>query len=175
MKTITNFRQDARGMYLDLADQPCAIAINRKTRDILLDEGGGPDRYHGAAIFLDSHPCFMLDATGSRLGVWLSFGKACSKHFLGSTRKVHSAVKWVTEANLLLGQTTRYSSRYRVIRSYTFRFAASHVKPLQVVLQGQGKTAIEIVSGSPKKRVRYYSQKTTRMTARSVPRGGSLR
>lgn len=158
VKVITNFRQDARGMYLDLADQPCAIALNRRTRDILLDEGGGPDRYHGIAIFLDSKPCFTLESIGSRRGLWLIFGEERNKHFLGSPRNVHDAVKWVTEANLLLGQTTRYSSRCRAIRGSTNRVTASHDKPLQVVLRG---TVCEIDGGPSKKRQRFHFQKIT--------------
>ncbi len=163
MKTITNFRQDARGMYLDLADQPCAIAINRKTRDILLDEGGGPDRYHGAAIFLDSEPCFTLDVRGPRLGVWLIFGKATCKHFLGTTRRAHGAVKWVTEANLLLGQPTRHFYRHQVFRGHTGRVTSTHAKPVHVVLQDKSGTAIEIDGGPSGQPGRWSLQRKTSM------------
>ena len=47
MKKIVALRENDGGFFVDLEDQPSAISVNRKTRDVLLDEGEGDDRYHG--------------------------------------------------------------------------------------------------------------------------------
>ncbi len=62
MKKIISLREDERGFYVDLDDQPSAIAVNRKTGDVLLDEGEGDDRYHGAVLLGEDNPRFIVKA-----------------------------------------------------------------------------------------------------------------
>ncbi|MFO1005717.1 MAG: hypothetical protein U0929_07155 [Planctomycetaceae bacterium] len=99
MKTILGFREDSKGFYIDLEDQFSAIAVNRSTGDLLLDEGDGNDRFHGAVILQRSNPRFQTRSGSGKMSVWLVYGKNDNKHFIGNAIATWAAIKWIIGAN----------------------------------------------------------------------------
>ena len=105
MKTIVGFRSNERGLFLDLEDQRAAVAVNRSTGDILLDEGSGEDRINSAAIVRHDQPRFILSNTGGNSTLSIEFAPDRRIYFLGQTEKSAEAQKWVVVANHLFGHT----------------------------------------------------------------------
>lgn len=99
MKVIVDFREDAKGFYIDLADQFSALAVNRLTGDLLLDEGDGDDRYNGALILQKSNPQFVIRPHSGKLRVWLEYGKDRNQHFIGESSATWAFAKWILSAN----------------------------------------------------------------------------
>lgn len=102
MKKIVSLRENDRGFFIDLEDQPSSIAVNRKTRDVLLDEGGGNDRYHGAALFGEDNPRFSVEISANGIDVYLEFGVDRDRHFVGQSTDPQ-VERWVCHANQALG------------------------------------------------------------------------
>ncbi len=142
MKTIVAFRTDAKGLYLDLADQPYAIGINRETKDILLDEGDGDDRYNGAVIFVKSNPRFEVQLRAGALEIWLEYGQERTRHFIGSTpayRKAAywKAAYWIKQVNQQLGSSKPLTPRrIRDVSHFEYRRSQKCGTPPKRVLNG---------------------------------------
>lgn len=102
MKHIASLRQDDRGFYVDLDDRTSAIAVNRRTRDVLLDEGDGDDRYHGAVLFGADNPRFIAKPSTTGVDVYLDFGTDRDRHFVGQSC-AEQALEWVCRVNESLG------------------------------------------------------------------------
>jgi hypothetical protein len=137
MKTIVAFRTDAKGLYLDLADQPYAIGINRVTKDILLDEGDGDDRYNGAVIFVKSNPRFEFQLRDGALEIWLEYGQERTRHFIGSTPTYRKAAYWIKQANQQLGSSKPLNQRrIRDVSHFEYRRSQKCGTPPKRVLIG---------------------------------------
>jgi hypothetical protein len=102
MKHITSLRQDDRGFYVDLDDRTSAISVNRRTRDVLLDEGEGDDRYHGAVLFGADNPRFIAKPSTTGVDVYLDFGTDRDRHFVGQSG-AEQTLEWVCRVNESLG------------------------------------------------------------------------
>lgn len=56
--------------HIGLADQPCSLFVDPRTRDILIDEGEGDGRLNGVVLYADKEPRFdsvPLPETGAQL------------------------------------------------------------------------------------------------------------
>ncbi len=103
MKKIIAFRENDRGMFLDLEDQFAAIGVNRATGDVLLDEGSGDDRFNSAAILISNRPRFVLTDLDIGAEVLIEYGAVSRRtHSLGQTTDRESASRWVNSANSTL-------------------------------------------------------------------------
>src|ERR1700676_418366 len=119
-KSIARFRDEDYGLFIDLAPDGGRIAIDRRSGDILLDEGEGDDRFQGAAIDARMFRRFELATDEDGLAeVVLSYGEG-EKHGLGITHELAVAQKWIENAN-------------RVIQK------AKKLRPPQAVRQAKGK------------------------------------
>ncbi len=78
-KQISKFRIEPYGLFIDLADGNGRIGVDRETGHILLDEGEGADRYHGAVIEPEEFDGMdlRLSAGGAEATVTLRFGGGC--------------------------------------------------------------------------------------------------
>ncbi len=84
MKKVADFREDIKGLYIDLEDQFSSLAVNRQTGDLLLDEGDGNDRFNGAIILQQLFPQFVTRPHRGKLDIWLEYGKDhCQKRKSG--------------------------------------------------------------------------------------------
>jgi|GEM_PF-3426430 len=103
-KNIADFREEDYGLFIDLASHAGRIGVDRLTGDILLDEGNGDDRYHGAAIDARSFRRFELKPSekGS-CELILHFGER-GAHGLGKTQNAVAARNWVDSATTLIKQ-----------------------------------------------------------------------
>ncbi len=103
MKTIVGFRINDRGLFLDLADQIATLAVNRKTGDVLLDEGAGDDRINSAAILIRDLPRFVLTRADSGSRMHIEYGAVSRRHYdLGDVEDAEAAQAWVCAANAAL-------------------------------------------------------------------------
>lgn len=98
MKKIKTFRQKDYGLFIDLEDRDAAIAVDTESGEILLDEGEGQDRYHGAAVSVKAFKniCIAESAEGTH-EIILKFSKI--SHSLGQTTKQQPALEWINKVN----------------------------------------------------------------------------
>lgn len=97
-KTIQSFREKDYALLLDLTDAPASVAVNKSNGEILLFEGNGDDRYHGAMIDAGSFHGFALDLTEQdEWAVVLKFGDG-NPHSLGVTSTPEEATCWLRKA-----------------------------------------------------------------------------
>ena len=97
-KTIQGFREKDYGMFIDLTDALSSVSIDRKTGNLVLQEGAGQDRFNGALITSDFCHGFTLSATsGGTWGGALRFGDQKS-HILGTTDDEFGAMQWLKNA-----------------------------------------------------------------------------
>jgi hypothetical protein len=97
-KTIQGFREKSYGLFIDLADAMSSVSVDRKTGNLLLHEGTGQGRFHGAMISPDFFRGFTLSTT--QQGAWeiaLQFGEHES-HALGVTTDEEGAMQWLRKA-----------------------------------------------------------------------------
>lgn len=102
-KQISKFRIEPHGFFIDLADGNGRIGVDRETGHILLDEGEGGDRYHGAVIEPVEFEgiALRMSADGNEATVMLSFGQGCS-HVLGTTNDPAAGRLWTEEVSKLV-------------------------------------------------------------------------
>jgi hypothetical protein len=97
-KTIQRFREKDYGMFIDLTDAMSSVSIDRKTGNLVLQEGAGSDRFNGALITPDFCHGFTLSATpDGRWVVAVRFGDQKS-HILGTTDDEAGALQWLKKA-----------------------------------------------------------------------------
>ncbi len=97
-KTIQGFREKDYGMFIDLTDAMSSVSIDRKTGNLVLQEGAGSDRFNGALITPDFCHGFTLSATpDGRWVVAVRFGDQKS-HILGTTDDAAGALQWLKKA-----------------------------------------------------------------------------
>jgi hypothetical protein len=111
-KTIQGFREKDYGMFIDLTDAMSSVSVDRKTGNLVLQEGAGQDRFNGALITSDFCHGFTLSATPE--GTWviaLRFGDQKS-HVLGTTDNEAGALQWLKKAWDVIrsNQTTEQST-----------------------------------------------------------------
>ncbi len=111
-KTIQGFREKDYGLFIDLTDAMSSVSVDRKTGNLVLQEGAGPDRFNGALITSDFCHGFTLSATHE--GNWvvaLRFGDQKS-HVLGITDNEAGALQWLKKAWDVIrsNQTTEQST-----------------------------------------------------------------
>ncbi|MCF7789363.1 MAG: hypothetical protein K9N47_24790 [Prosthecobacter sp.] len=97
-KTIQGFREKDYGMFIDLTDAMSSVSVDRKTGNLVLQEGAGQDRFNGALITPDFCHGFTLSAIPE--GIWvvtLRYGDHKS-HVLGSTDDEAGALQWLKKA-----------------------------------------------------------------------------
>jgi len=97
-KTIQGFREKDYGMFIDLTDAMSSVSVDRKTGNLVLNEGAGQDRFNGALITSDFCHGFTLSAAPE--GTWvmaLRFGNQKS-HVLGTTDDEAGAMQWLKKA-----------------------------------------------------------------------------
>lgn len=85
-------------MFIDLTDATASVSLDRKTGNLLLQEGAGKDRFNGAMITSDFCHGFTLSANPE--GGWvvaLRFGDHKS-HVLGCTDDEAAALQWLKKA-----------------------------------------------------------------------------
>src|SRR6266436_3110665 len=99
-KFISRFRIEPYGLFIDLAEENGRIGVDPRTGNIFLDEGNGPDRFHGAVIrareFREIKLVLAKDSQTRR--VILHFGNGRT-HDLGGTADVDAAAQWAEEAS----------------------------------------------------------------------------
>jgi len=96
-KVIKQFRREAYGFFIDLEDTPASVAVNSGTGEIMLDEGSGDDRFHGAAISSEAFQDMSLrHVSDGRFQVVLSFGNN-KNHVLGMTEDKATASSWIDD------------------------------------------------------------------------------
>lgn len=101
-KSISSFREEDYGLFIDLGSSDGRIGVDRSTGDILLDEGRGADRYHGAAIGASSFRRFELrPIRNGSCELILHFGES-GVHGLGETHDAQAAKQWVLNATRLI-------------------------------------------------------------------------
>ena len=101
-KPIESFREEEYGLFIDLGAPRGHIGVDRATGDILLDEGAGADRYHGAVIRAASFRGFTLSKVdGKHCKVRLEHGRN-GNHELGLTGDFKSASRWIRLASRLI-------------------------------------------------------------------------
>lgn len=98
-KSISKFRIETYGFFIDLAEDDGRIGVDSGTGDVFLDEGSGLDRFQGAVIRAEDVQELevVLAADGQSGNVVLHFGKNCI-HDLGSTADIQEARRWVKAA-----------------------------------------------------------------------------
>ena len=97
-KTIQGFRERDYGMFIDLTDAMSSVSIDRKTGNLVLQEGAGSDRFNGALITPDFCHGFTLSAIPE--GFWLvtlRYGDHKS-HVMGTTDDEAGAMQWLKKA-----------------------------------------------------------------------------
>lgn len=85
-------------MFIDLTDAMGSVSVDRKTGNLLLQEGAGQDRFNGALITSDFCHGFTLSTISK--GEWavaLQFGDNKS-HVLGVTEDEAGALQWLQKA-----------------------------------------------------------------------------
>ncbi len=103
MKTIVGYHDTDRGLFLDLAEQIATLAVNRKTGDVLLDEGAGDDRINSAAILIRDLPRFVLTHSEAGARMQVEYGVLSRRKYdLGSVDNPEAARAWGHAANLAL-------------------------------------------------------------------------
>ena len=103
MKTIVGYHETDRGLFLDLSDQIATLAVNRKTGDVLLDEGAGDDCINSAAILIRDLPRFVLIHAEAGARMQVEYGAISRRKYdLGSVENLETARAWVCAANLAL-------------------------------------------------------------------------
>ncbi|WP_395753260.1 hypothetical protein [Prosthecobacter sp.] len=97
-KTIQGFREKDYGMFIDLTDAMSSVTVDRKTGNLVLQEGAGQDRFNGALITSDfCHGFTLSSAPGGNWLVALRFGDNKS-HVLGATNDEAGALQWLKKA-----------------------------------------------------------------------------
>jgi hypothetical protein len=97
-KTIQGFREKDYGLFIDLTDAMSSVSIDRKSGNLVLQEGAGHDRFNGALITSDFCHGFTLTTTTE--GTWvvaLQYGDHQS-HVLGATGDEVGALQWLKRA-----------------------------------------------------------------------------
>lgn len=109
MKTISDFRSEAAGLFIDLEDQRSAVGVNVDTGEVLLDEGSGPDRFQGAVLPVSARPAFLVThAQQGSVDVHLAFGENRKDHLVGTSHQPRAALRWTAMANrAILQQSLR--------------------------------------------------------------------
>ena len=103
MKTIVGYHDTDRGLFLDLADQIATLAVNRKTGDVLLDEGAGDDCINSAAILIRDLPHFVMTRSDSGSRMSIEYGAVTRRLYdLGKVEDANAAQAWVSAANVAL-------------------------------------------------------------------------
>jgi hypothetical protein len=102
-KLISRFRFEPTEYFIDLADQNGRIGVDPLSGSIFLDEGHGPDRFHGALIRASEFRELTLRAEAGRkmTHVILGFGET-QLHDLGSTDDVETAARWTAAVTAAL-------------------------------------------------------------------------
>ena len=101
-KEIANFRNESYGLFIDLAEGYGRIGVDRQSGDILLDEGDGPNHFHGAVIEAEAFCGFDLqESEPGQLKIVLRYGNSDS-HLLGLTGDIEAAQTWTTEATKII-------------------------------------------------------------------------
>ena len=136
-KTIQGFREKDYGLFIDLTDAMSSVSVDRKTGNLVLREGAGPDRFNGALITSDFCQGFTLSSTPE--GIWviaLRFGEHKS-HVLGTTDDEAGALQWLKKAWDVIRskqtneQSTEISPPSKILagfRSFKFRQAAAKAR-----------------------------------------------
>ena len=102
MKIIQRFRREDYGWFIDLEDTDASVAVDPTTGDLLLNEGIGEDRFHGAAISNRAFQRLTLeDLERSTIALVLEYGSG-SKHTLGITNEKREAEKWIREVTSVI-------------------------------------------------------------------------
>lgn len=97
-KTIQAFRETGRGLFIDLTDVSVSVGIDRTNGNVLLFEGDGNDRYHGAMISSDECRDLALEKDAADgWNVVLHFGEDNS-HSFGNTTDESAALDWIDKA-----------------------------------------------------------------------------
>jgi hypothetical protein len=97
-KIIQCFREKDYAFFIDLADAPASVSVNKSNGEMLLFEGDGEDRYHGALIGPESFHGFALDLTEQdEWAVLLKFSGG-PPHELGVTSAPEEATRWLRGA-----------------------------------------------------------------------------
>ena len=106
MKRIKAFRTENYGCFVDLEDIDASLAIDPQTGDILLNEGQGDDRFHGAAILRESIIGLSLEQVSeAEFQVILKYGKERT-HSLGVTSQKAQADVWIQDVSLIMASAT---------------------------------------------------------------------
>lgn len=101
MKVISQFRIGQCGLFIDLDDAPASVSVDEETGAILLNEGEGPDRYHGAAIRPENYRgLFLRQGDGGQAEIVLRFVDG-SEHVLGITTRSADAKEWIKSVESL--------------------------------------------------------------------------
>ena len=104
MKHIAKFRHEPYGWLIDLDDADGSLVVNERTGEILLHEGDGDDRFHGALISPEDFIEFAVErGVDDTCEVTLHFGED-KLHALGTTGDVERAHWWVRNANEAIGR-----------------------------------------------------------------------
>jgi hypothetical protein len=128
-KSIIQFRHEPYGLFIDLVDVDAAVAVHPRTGEILLDEGDGSDRFHGAAISPTSFNEFhLIEKAGGSAELVLNFGCGRS-HSLGSTTNCSDASRWIKQA-------TGYIEAARNSRLETANHRVSNVAAASAIAAG---------------------------------------
>jgi hypothetical protein len=95
-KSISGFRNETYGLFIDLAGDEGTIGVDPATGAIFLDEGHGSDRFNGAVIqAADFRGMYLALAEDRRSGTLvLTFGNNRS-HALGTTFELDTANHWI--------------------------------------------------------------------------------
>ncbi len=142
-KSIIQFRHEPYGLFIDLLDVDAAVAVHPQTGEILLDEGDGSDRFHGAAISPTSFIEFQLrEKAGGLAELVLNFGRGRS-HSLGCTRNCGDASRWINQA-------TGYIQAARNSRSETARQRVSNEAESLAIVAG-AITAGAMIGGAKRR------------------------
>jgi hypothetical protein len=99
MKRIKRFREEPYGWNIDLEDTEASVAVDPVTGDILLNEGAGADRFHGAAISRSAFYEFQLDELRDAEYQLVLKYSLTGVHVLGVTRDKSHAEDWIRSAS----------------------------------------------------------------------------
>ncbi len=95
-KKIIKFKDNEYGLFFSTELEENAISINKKTGDILLNEGGEEDCYYGAFI----SPKDLIDMSFLEGRIIIKFGKI--EHTIGITEEKEKAEEWIKKCNSII-------------------------------------------------------------------------
>ena len=102
MKIIKAFIRRDYGLYIDLEDMDSSVAVNPQNGDILLNEGEGDDRYHGAVIFPRDFDNLEINIKTSKYRLILNAENLSHELGVIKNEDLSDAKKWVDEVTTII-------------------------------------------------------------------------